>query len=117
MRGNAAPKQEPDRRQHHRVRLQLQVRLRFASTQAMIDCRTFDISCGGAFLMVDTARPVGTRIRMVLDIGERTLVLGGVIARCSDGRDGRPGIGIRFDEVSASDEAFLAAVVGSNDGS
>jgi uncharacterized protein (TIGR02266 family) len=113
--GNAAydAERKPDRREHARVRLQLQVRLRFASAEALVACRTFDVSEGGAFLMLDTPRPVGTEVRLVLDVGERTLVLGGVVARCSDGRDGRPGMGIRFVEVSADDQAFLATLIDS----
>ena len=111
--GSAAREIKPDRRAHPRVQLQVQVRLRFASAQAMVACRTFDISQGGAFLMLDTPRPVGTGVRLVIDVGDRTLIVGGVVARVADGSDGRPGMGIRFTEVTADDEAFLASLIDS----
>lgn len=77
--------------------------------------RTFDISPGGAFIHMENPRPMGTNVRLMLEVGDRSLELAGVVARVSacDGGDGLPGIGIRFTEVSPEDERFLAELVSS----
>lgn len=39
------------------------------------------------------------------------MVLAGVVARVSDGYNGLPGMGVRFTEIGADDEEFLADLV------
>lgn len=106
--GNLAQASDSDRRQWPRVQLQLEVRMRFASTEAMIGCETFDISPGGAFISLDSPRDEGTHVRLTIAIADRTLVLAGVVVRASRGDDGPKGMGIMFTEISAADGEFLA---------
>lgn len=105
VQGNLATKQEPvERRSCARVNLELQVRLRFDSPAAMIASRTFDISRNGAFIALKDPRPRGTRVRLMLEIDNTKVTIGGVVVRSSDGRKGaRRGMGIQFTEIS--DEA------------
>ncbi len=110
--GSLAEQPAPDRRQWPRIPLQLQVRLRFATAQAMVDCRTFDISEGGAFIGLRQPRPRGTKVRLSIEVADRTLVIGGEVMRASDGKSGgRCGMGIRFTEVTPEDAHYLAELL------
>ncbi len=104
-----------ERRRWPRVPVELRVRIRFPTAAAAMRSRTFDISPGGAFIRMENPRPVGTNVRLMLEVGERSLDLAGVVDRVSacDGGDGLPGIGIRFTQVSAEDQRFLAELAAS----
>lgn len=108
VQGNLATKQEPvERRSCARVNLELQVRLRFDSPEAMIASRTFDISRSGAFIALRDPRPRGTRVRLTIEIEDTKVTLSGVVVRSSDGKKAtRRGMGIQFTEIS--DEAAKA---------
>lgn len=82
--------------------------MRFASTEALVGCETFDISPGGAFISLDSPRDEGTHVRLTIAVGDRTLVLAGVVVRSCRGEDGLSGMGIMFTEISAADGEFLA---------
>jgi len=99
--GNLATKQGAERRNCARVALQLQVRLRFETAEAMTASRTFDISRSGAFIAIREPRPRGTKVRLTIEVDETTIVLGGVVVRASDGKkSGRRGMGIQFTEMT-----------------
>jgi uncharacterized protein (TIGR02266 family) len=101
-----------ERRRWPRMRLALQVRLRFASTQAVLDSRTVDISPGGVFIRMQRPRPEGTHVRLSLTIAEREMVLAGVVVRSVAPGSGEPaGIGVQFTEIAATDEDFLHGLV------
>jgi uncharacterized protein (TIGR02266 family) len=85
----------------------MQARIRFASTEDAVRSRTFDISPGGTFLRLPEPRPKGTKVRLTLEIGDRTLTIQGVVARVADGRNGPKGIGIAFTDVDLVDQLFL----------
>ncbi len=107
---------EPDGselREAARVPVELQVRLRFASTDEAIKSRMFDISSGGAFIRMRDPRPLGTPVRMVVSVAERTLVFAGEVVRCAqdDSPNGSPGVGVRFTTITPEDLAFLEQVV------
>ena len=109
---DATPQPEgAERRRFPRVKLEVSARIRFPNPEAAIESNTFDISQGGVFLKTAQPRPVGTRVRLVIEIGERTLELSGVVVRVSDGHDGPAGLGVSFTELSAADEASLAELV------
>jgi uncharacterized protein (TIGR02266 family) len=100
-----------ERRRWPRVQLELQARIRFASPEAALRSHTFDISEGGVFLRLQSPRPKGTTVRLVLEIGDRTMMLSGCVARVSDGRDGPKGVGVAFTKISDVDRKFLADLI------
>lgn len=105
------PGEEPasdERRQWPRVRLRAQVRLRFADPASVLASEALNLSEGGAFVRVPAPRPVGTHVRLVLEIGDRALQLGGTVVRTSAVP---PGMGIQFEDVDADDRAYLAALL------
>lgn len=99
-----------ERRRWPRVPVELQARIRFASTEAAIRSHTFDISPGGTFLQLRHTRPQGTKVKLTLEIGERTVIIQGVVARVSDGTDGPKGVGIAFNDVDLVDQLFLEEI-------
>ena len=113
VQGNLATKQAPvERRSCARVNLELQVRLRFDSAEAMIASRTFDISRNGAFIALKDPRPRGTRVRLTLEIEDTKVTVGGVVVRSSDGKKGtRRGMGIQFTEISDEAARSLARLL------
>jgi uncharacterized protein (TIGR02266 family) len=115
--GSLAMKQEAERRHFARVALQLQVRLRFETAEAMTASRTFDISRSGAFIAIREPRPRGTKVRLTVEVDDMTIVLAGVIVRVSDGRkDGRRGMGIQFTEVTPQAAEALGELLGPRGG-
>jgi len=115
--GNLATKQGAERRNCARVALQLQVRLRFETAEAMTASRTFDISRSGAFIAIREPRPRGTKVRLTVEVDDTTIVLGGVVVRASDGRkSGRRGMGIQFTEITPQAEEALAKLLASRGG-
>lgn len=110
--GNLAIKAD-ERRNCARVALQLQVRLRFETAEALTACRTFDISRSGAFIALRDPRPRGTKVRLTVEVDDTTIVLGGVVVRASDGRkSGRRGMGIQFTEVTPQAAEALGKLLG-----
>lgn len=115
--GNLATKQGAERRNCARVALQLQVRLRFETAEAMIASRTFDISRSGAFIAIREPRPRGTKVRLTVEVDDTTIVLGGVVVRASDGRkSGRRGMGIQFTEITPQAVEALGKLLASRGG-
>ncbi len=115
--GNLATKQGAERRNCARVALQLQVRLRFETAEAMTASRTFDISRSGAFIAIREPRPRGTKVRLTVEVDDTTIVLGGVVVRASDGRkSGRRGMGIQFTEITPQAADALGKLLASRGG-
>jgi len=118
VQGNLATEAAPDRRASVRVALELQVRLRFESAEAMVASRTFDISRGGAFISIRNPRPRGTKVRLTLQVQEQTIVIGGLVVRSSAGKAGkagRRGMGIQFTEITPEAAEALALLLGPHD--
>lgn len=111
-RGNLAAKASVERRSCARVALELQVRLRFDSAEAMIASRTFDLSRSGAFIAIRDPRPRGTKVRLTIEVDNTVIVLGGVVARACDGKkSSRRGMGIQFTEITPQAAEALAKVL------
>lgn len=102
-----------ERRNWPRVPLRVEVRLRFADPEALIRCRTFDISEGGAFIQLPQPRPRGTEVRIFLRIANRVLVIAGVVARVAQGNDGNgpSGMGVQFTDMTPEDREYLHGLV------
>ena len=102
----------PDRRRFPRIRLALTVRLRFRSAEAALDSRTVDISEGGVFIRMSQPREEGTSIRLELQVGERSLEIGGVVVRCiRPGEGPLAGIGVLFTEIRPEDLSFVQTMI------
>ena len=109
--GGNPDEESGERRKWPRVQLDLQARIRFESPEAALRSHTFDISPGGVFLRVQNPRPKGTIVRLMLDIGERRMMLTGEVVRIADGSDGPKGVGVKFTKIRDEDKAFLEEIV------
>lgn len=111
--GAAANVDGSERRQFARVQVDLVVSLVFDSLDAIIHCRTLDLSRGGAFIATNRPRPKGTSVRLKLHVGARKLNLRGEIVRVvSPQAVGQtPGIAIEFRDVDPGTRAQIAALV------
>lgn len=115
--GNLATKQGAERRSCARVALQLQVRLRFETAEAMTASRTFDISRSGAFIAIRDPRPRGTKVQLTVEVHNTSIVLRGVVVRVSQNRkSGLRGMGIQFTEVTPQAEEALGRLLESRGG-
>lgn len=101
-----------ERREHLRVPVELEVRICFASSDDLVRSRTLNLSHGGAFVLVRDVRPIGTRARLVLVVGDRTLTIGGIVAHVVDSDVATAGgVGIFFTEIEATDRVLIDALV------
>lgn len=108
----ASVKTGAERREHLRVRVELEVRIRFASSADLVRSRTLNLSHGGAFVVVRDARPIGTKVRLVLVVGDRTLTIGGVVTHLvASTPEQTGGVGILFTEIEATDRELVDALV------
>ncbi len=106
-----------ERRSCARVNLELQVRLRFETAEAMIASRTFDISRSGAFITISEPRRRGTRVRLNIEIDDTKVSLGGIVVRACDGaKSSRRGMGIQFTDISPEASEALERLLGPRGG-
>lgn len=110
--GPAPAKVGAERREHPRVPVELEVRVRFASNEELVRSRTINLSHGGVFIAVRDLRPIGTRARLVLVVGDRTITIGGVVAHTVESTpEGIGGVGILFKEIAAGDRALIDMLI------
>ncbi len=69
--------------------------------------RLSDLSIHGAFVESVNELPVGTELRLRFEAGAHTVDVGGRVVQVMP----RFGFGMRFDDLSAEDEAAIAAIV------
>lgn len=106
------PKLGAERREHLRVPIELQVHIRFASNEALVRSRTLNLSHGGAFVVMRELRPIGTKVRLVLVVGDRTLTIGGVITHTVEDVPPQPtGVGVLFTEIADGDRTLIDELV------
>lgn len=111
------PTSAAERRSCARVNLELQVRVRFETAEALVASRTFDISRSGAFIAIREPRPRGTRVRLTVEVDDTVIVLNGIVARSSGGKkSARRGMGIQFTDVSPEAADTLARLLGPQGG-
>lgn len=85
-------------------RRKLIIDVRFDGGDATGIANTRDISVGGLYMTTNTAAfKTETPIFMMMSIGEREISLMGTIVRVDPGQ----GVGVRFQNLSPADEAFL----------
>jgi hypothetical protein len=90
-----------DRRTSDRKKLIIDVRFDGGNGTGIANTR--DIGAGGLYMTTTAQLETGTPIVMTISVGERTLDLNGVVVYSDPGH----GVGVRFKDLDAADEAFL----------
>jgi len=88
-----------ERRRHPRISAAVHVELMPDGDSAPTYAKTSDISCGGCYIEMNFTLPVGTKLEMVLWLGEEKLMSRGIVAT----NHPYVGNGIQFMDMSASD--------------
>lgn len=108
---------EANRRAFPRMKLNMAVRLQFASVDEVVQSRIVDISRGGVFIRTPQPRPEGTGVRLALSVGDREATLPGVVVRVVRLQDGGgpPGMGVMFTDLGDSEQAFVDELLAASD--
>jgi len=107
-----------ERRTRPRAQVHIAATLRTAATSLAV--QTLDLSGHGTFVRSARPLPVGSAVQIVLQRGAQRnpLVLSAEVVRIGTHQEGRaPGLGLRFTDVTAIDEASLQALIDHSDGS
>jgi PilZ domain len=88
-------------------RKKLIVDVRFEGGNATGIANTRDIGLGGLYMTTTSILDSGTPIVMTLGVRERTMSVDGTVVYSDPGH----GVGVRFRELSESDETFLTEEV------
>lgn len=105
-----------ERRTRPRAQVHIDSELRL-STGAPVSVQTLDLSSHGAFVRSARPLPIGAAVRVVLHRGAQRnpLVLDAEVVRVGTQREGRaPGLGLRFTDLTAIDEASLRSLIDAN---
>lgn len=105
------PTSESNRRQHLRYAVELDVTL--SSEHNFFQGFSENISAGGVFIATHLLKPIGERMEIVLNLpdgGEPVRAIGEVrwVRRYTEASNTPPGIGLRFVDLGAEDEARIA---------
>ena len=104
----ASPLRE-DRRKHPRITVAVQAELRMDGVDAPTRVETVDLSEGGFYVEMAFTLEVGSRVNVVLWIGEKRIRARGVVVT----RHPHFGNGVQFDSMSEEDSAQLSAFLDS----
>jgi uncharacterized protein (TIGR02266 family) len=99
-----------ERRINSRIPVSLEVT--FDSGEQVLSSYLFDIGEGGIFIGTPDPLEEGSPIRLCFhlpDMSNSLLVMGTVIWRQGSGDSSRPGMGIKFDDISSNDRERLDA--------
>jgi len=89
-------------------RRKLIVDVRFGGGDGTGIANTRDIGVGGLYMTTTAILDTGTPIMMTLNVGANTLNLKGVVVYSDPGH----GVGVRFKDLSETDERFLTDELG-----
>src|SRR4028118_2415231 len=85
-------------------RRKLIIDVKFEGGDATGIANTRDIGVGGLYMTTNAAAlDTGTPIFMTMNVGGREILLSGIVAYIDPGQ----GVGVRFQNLSPNDEAFL----------
>jgi hypothetical protein len=87
-------------------RKKLIVDVRFEGGDGTGIANTRDIGSGGLYMTTTAPLEVGTPIVMALNIGDRAMNILGTVVYSDPGH----GVGVRFKDLSATDETFLSEI-------
>ena len=99
-----------ERRVNSRIPISLEVT--FDSGEQVLSSYLFDLGEGGIFIGTPEPLDEGSTIRLCFHLpgmSNSLLVMGSVIWRQGSGDSSRPGMGIKFDEISDNDRERLDA--------
>lgn len=104
-----------DRRKFARINVELVVALSYPTLGDVIECKTLDVSEGGAFLSTRRVRPEGTQVKLALKVAEHELALAGVVVRVVEPGGSAPaGMGILFKDLRPGAKMLLSALLAQN---
>ncbi|MCK6479963.1 MAG: PilZ domain-containing protein [Planctomycetaceae bacterium] len=78
--------------------------------------RTLDLSREGMLLEMDVPAPVGTNLVVDLALGEVVLEVKGQVVRLVPQKNGRMGVGVKFDRLSPRSERHIREYLLKRDG-
>ena len=102
-----------ERRFHRRIPVGVTVRVEFTGLEFVTE--TANLSAGGVFLSTERNLPVGTRVKLRIDIpiiAKYPVRAGGEVTRCGGEP---PGMAIRFLEINDEDRALLVELAERSD--
>jgi hypothetical protein len=109
---DAAPQDDADeRREWPRVKVELEVRVRFASSEELVHSEVLNLSRGGALIVAEETRPIGTRARLVLTVGKRTVTIGGSVVHSTPRGEGIHAVGIMFMDIPERDRPYIDQLI------
>lgn len=101
-----------------RVALKAQVQMRFSSLESVLRGSLRDLSVGGAFVYSRTPRPVGTMIRLLVEVEDKDLrfeaegeVVHVLQAEQAAEQGMPPGMGLRFIALSPKNRSVIIELV------
>lgn len=107
-----------DKRDLHRVSVDLQVRLSFGTVDDFIERYAVNVSRGGVFVRTREARPLGSEVNLDLQLEDGADVIRGkgvVVWTTTPSAPGEPnqgpGMGIKFTELDAESRALVDLIV------
>ena len=106
-----------ERRRFPRVLLEADVFVEAETEQSLFKSRLRDLSENGVFIRTTNTRPLGTGVRLRIEIVRRDLrvVVRGIVVHLVDARDetdaAPAGMGVMFTEVDPSSQAALRAMI------
>jgi len=100
---NPAPT-EPDRRQHPRYTVQVQIEIRQEGSDVPMRLETTDLSRGGCYIQLMMALPLGARVQVTLWLGGHPVVVQGRVVT----RHPQFGNGIMFLDFEGEGEQLLS---------
>jgi c-di-GMP-binding flagellar brake protein YcgR len=102
-----------ERRQYSRIQMAIQIELRPDGTNVPIRLQTSDFSLGGCYVEMALTLEVGTRLDIVLWLGQQKITMRGIVVT----RHPQFGNGISFLSVSPENEERLRSLLEVHDGS
>jgi len=91
--------QRPERRQHPRTRVAVEIELHTEGAMVQLRVNTADLSLGGLYVEMMFTLPLGTKLKIVLWIEGANVSTGGVVVT----RDLQVGNGIKFIDMAPKD--------------
>src|SRR5437899_8405474 len=96
-----------------RTPITLKIKFKSANLEQFIERYSVDVSRGGIFIRTKTPLPVGTQLKFEFQLTDGTPLIGGEgvvmwVREFDPNRTGTsPGMGVRFDKLSASSVPIL----------
>jgi type IV pilus assembly protein PilZ len=105
-----------ERRLSPRVQVSLQLHLVYDDLEELVEHYSHNLSEGGIFVETDEPLPVGTHVRLKISLVHQELIyidaMGEVVhAQKTEERQGRNGMGVRFEGIRPEGQQFIREFV------